>query len=216
MTKLLFGAATAALAFATPVALQAQALPPAVVAVVDTQRILTQCTACVAANAQLQTQRQQLEQRAQQLGQPLQTEGQALQTAINALQQGQQPDAALQQRIQTFETSQRNAQTELQGRQEQLRRNGAFVLQQLEGPLNAAITQIMQQRGAVIAMDRAATLAHNPSVEITDAVLASLNAAVTSVNVNAPPPAQQPAAGQQPAAQQPAQQQQNRPRPQGR
>src|SRR5690606_33714384 len=116
-----------------------------------------------------------------------QTEQQAIQAAINALADGQQPDAALQQRIQAFQTSQQNAQTELQGRQQQLQRNGAYVLEQIETPLNTAITQIMQQRGATIAMDRAATLAINPSVEITDAVLAALNAAVTSVNVNAPP-----------------------------
>ncbi|MDQ8754830.1 OmpH family outer membrane protein [Sphingosinicella sp. LHD-64] len=209
MNKLLFGTASAALALAIPAAAQAQAIAPAVVAVVDTQRILSQCTACVAANQQLQTQRQQLEQRAQQLGQPLQTEQTAIQTAINAIPQGGQPDAALQTRIRTFQTSQENAQRELQTRQEQLRRNGAFVLQQLEGPLNTSITQIMQQRGATIAMDRAATLAINPSVEITDAVLAALNTAVTSVNVNAP--------AQQPAAQQPAQQQQQQQnRPQGR
>lgn len=215
MNKLLFGAASAALALAIPASAQAQALAPAVVAVVDTQRILTQCTACAAANQQLQAQQQQLQQRAQQLGQPLQTEGQALQTAVNALPQGQQPDAALAQRIQTFQTSQQNAQTELRTREEQLRRNGQYVLQQLEGPLNTAITQVMQQRGATIAVDRQATLAINPSVDITDAVLAAVNAAVTSVNVNAPPPAQQPATGQQPAAQQPAQPT-NRPRPQGR
>jgi len=212
MNKLLFGAASAALALAIPAVAQAQALAPAVVAVVDTQRILTTCTACTAANTQLQTQQQQLQQRAQQLGQPLQTEGQALQTLINALPQGQQPDAATQQRIQTFQTSQQNAQTELRTREEQLRRNGAFVLQQLEGPLNTAVTQIMQQRGATIAVDRAATLAINPSVEITDAVLAALNAAVTTVNVNAPPPAAQPNAQQPAAPQQPT----NRPRPQGR
>lgn len=211
MNKLTFGATAAALALAMPAIAQAQALSPAVVAVVDTQRILTQCTACVAANQQLQTQRQQLEQRAQQLSQPLQAEQQAIQAAANALPDGQQPDAALQQRVQAYQTQAQNAQNELQGRQQQFQRNAAYVLEQLEGPLNTAITQIMQQRGATIAMDRAATLAINPSVEITDAVLAALNAAVTSVNVNAPPPAQQPAA-EQPAAQQPAQQR----RPQGR
>jgi outer membrane protein len=212
MNRLIIGATVATLALVTPAAAQAQALSPAIVAVVDTQRILTQCTACVAANQQLQTQRQQLEQRVQQLGQPLQSEQQAIQAAVNALPDGQQPDAALQQRIQAYQTQAQNAQTELQGRQQQLQRNASYVLEQLEAPLNTAITQVMQQRGATIAMDRAATLAINPSVEITDAVLAALNATVTSVNVNAPPPAQQPAA-QQPAQQQPAQQQR---RPTGR
>ncbi len=209
MNKLTFGATAAALAFTMPALAQAQAIAPAVVAVVDTQRILTQCTACVAANQQLQTQRQQLEQRAQQLSQPLQAEQQAIQTAVNALPDGQQPDAALQQRVQAYQTQAQNAQSEMQGRQQQFQRNASYVLEQLEAPLNTAITQIMQQRGATIAMDRGATLAINPSVEITDAVLAALNAAVTSVNVNAPPP-------QQPAAQQPAEQPAQQRRPSGR
>ena len=82
MNKLAFGAAVA-LSLAMSATASAQQLAPAVVAVVDSQRILQQCTACVAANQQLQTQRQQYEQRAQALATPLQTEEQALQTALN-------------------------------------------------------------------------------------------------------------------------------------
>ncbi len=209
MNKLTLGTAAAVLALAIPAAASAQQLPAAVIAVVDTGRILQQCTACTAANTQLQAQAQQLQQRAQQLNQPLETEAQSIQTAISALPQGQQPDAGLQARIRTFRSQQETAQRELQTRQETLQRNRNFVLQQIEQRLSPIVSQVMTQRGAVIAMDRSSTMAHNASIEITDAVLAGLNQQLPTVNVNAPPPAQQPA--QQPAPQQPQQR-----RPQGR
>ena len=212
MTKLILGTAAAMLALLPAAALQAQALPPAVVAVVDTDRIAGSCTVCVAANTQLQAQVTQLQQRAQQIGQPLQTEGQALQAAVNALPQGQQPDAALAARIRTFETQQNNARTEINTREQQIQRNVAFVRQQVAERIQPAIVTVMQQRGATIAIDRGATLAINPTVDITDAVLAVVNQNTAALNVNAPAPAQQPNA-QQPAPQQP---QQTRPRPQGR
>ena len=209
MKKFAFGAAAAALALAMPAVAPAQQLPPAVIAVVDTQRIYAQCTACVAANQQLQAQRQQLEQRAQQLAAPLQTEQNALATAVNALPQGQQPDAVLTQRITTFQTQQENARRELQGREQTIQRNAAFVVQQINQRLEPIVTQVMQQRGATIAVDRGATLAINSTLDVTDAVLALLNQQLPSVSVNAP--AQQP-----PPAQQQQQPQQQRPRPQGR
>jgi Skp family chaperone for outer membrane proteins len=205
MNKLCLGAAAAAFALALPAVAQAQALPPAVVAVVDTDRIASTCTVCVQANQQLQAQLTQLQQRATQLGTPHQTEERALTTAVGALPAGQQPDAALTQRIQAFQTQQQTAQREIATRQEQLQRNAAFVRQQIGQRLAPAIQQIMQQRGATVAIDRGATLAINPTVDITDAVLAAVNQNTTALNVNAPPPQQAPA---------PAQPQQQR--PQGR
>ena len=64
--------------------------------------------------------------------------------------------------------------------------NRAFVAQQINDRLNPIITQVMQQRGATLAVYTAATLAVSPSIDVTNAVLAALNAALPSVNVNAP------------------------------
>lgn len=194
MTKFAFGTALAAFALAIPAAAPAQQLPTAIIAVVDTQRIYEQCTACVAANQQLQAQQQQIQQRAQQLGQPLETEAQSLEQAVQAVQGP--PDAALQQRIQTFQAQQESAERELRGRQQTLQRNIEHVRQQIDQRLQPIVVQVMQQRGANIAVARGVTIAINPSVEITDAVLAMLNQQLPSVSVNAPPP-------QQPAQQQP-------------
>jgi outer membrane protein len=212
MNKQLFSAAIAALALAAPVAASAQQLPPAVVAVIDRDRIAATCAQCAAASQQLQAQITALQQREQQLTAPLQTEGQAIQALINALPQGGQPDAALQARARTWETNRTAAANELQQRQETVRRNQGFVVNQILQRMNPLIQQVMQQRGANVALDLDATLAHNQAINVTAAVLALMNANTTPFNVTAPPP-QQPAA--QPAAQ-PAQPQQNRPRPQGR
>lgn len=212
MNKISFAASAAALALAIPGAVQAQQLPPAVVAVVDSGRILQQCTVCQAANTQLQQQRQQFEQRAQQLATPLQTEQQAIQTAVNAIPAGGQPDAALRARVTAFEQQQETARRELAGREEALGRNRNFVLQQIQQRVAPAVQQVAQQRGATFAIEQSTLAWSAPTVDITPQVIAIVNQNTTPLNVNAPPPAQQPAA-QQPAAQQPAQQPR---RPQGR
>ena len=207
MNKFTFGAAAAALALMAPVAAHAQNLPPAVIAVVDRDRIASTCTQCTAASQQLQAQVQAFQQRAQALSTPLQTEQQAIATALRALPQGQQPDAALQQRIQAFQAQQQAAETELGPRQETLRRNQAFVVQQILERMDPLIGQVVRQRGANLAIDVGSTIAHNPQLDITDAVLQLMNANTTPFNLTAPAPQQQPTA--QPPAQQP-------PRPQGR
>src|SRR5688500_8008849 len=205
MNRLTFGALAPVTALLLPFAAQAQQLPDARVGVVDSDRIIRECTVCVAANTQLQGQVTQYQQREQALGTPLQTEEQALQTAVNAIPQGQQPNAALTQRIQAYQTNRQNAARELEGRQAQLQRTVGFVRPQIAQRLQPAIQQVAQQRGATIVVDRGASLFVAPTVDLTASVLALVNQNTSPLNVNAPPPAQQP-----------AQQQQQPPRPQGR
>lgn len=217
MNRFLLGSAFAALALAAPVAAQAQQLPAAIVAVVDRDRIATSCTQCVAATNQLNAQGQAYQARENQLLTPLRTEGQAIQTAVNALPQGAQPDAALAARIQTFQTNSEAAQRELGQSQNTIRRNQQFVVNQIIERMNPLIQQITRERGANLAIDISVTLATNPALNVTDAVLALMNQNSAPFNVVAPPPQQQPAA-QPPATRPPAQPQPqpNRPRPQGR
>jgi outer membrane protein len=185
MNKLFFGTALAVLAAAVPAAAPAQKLGTAVVAVVDTQRVFRDCNACKAAQTTLQQQLDQLRQRAQQLGQPLQTEEQSLSTAVKALN-GKAPDAALQQRIQAFQTKQTTANTELQGRQATLERNRQYVAQQINQKLEPIFNSVMQARGASVLVDEGATLAHSTSLDVTNDVLAQLNQQLPSVSTTAP------------------------------
>lgn len=175
----------------------AQRLNPAVVAVVDTDRVLRECTACRAAQTQLQTQVQQLQQRQQQLAAPLQTEGQQLQQQVQALQ-GKAPDAGLQQRIQALQTRQNAANEELGRGEQNLRSIQAHVLQQINAKLGPIVNGMLASRGATVVVDRGSVLAAVPTIDVTNDVLAQLNQQLPSVSVT-PLPAQ----AQQPAQQQP-------------
>jgi Skp family chaperone for outer membrane proteins len=182
MTKLYLGSALAALALALPAAAPAQRLGPAVVAVVDTDRISRECTACRAAATQLQNQGNTLRTRAQALQTQLQTQGAPIQQAVTALN-GRQPDAALQGRITAFQTAQNNAQQELANGEQNLRSTQAHVQQQIGTRLQPIINTVMTSRGANIAVDRGATLAAAPALDITNEVLAQLNQQLPSVSV---------------------------------
>lgn len=194
MNKYALSATMAALSLAIPAAAQAQQADAAKIVVVDTQRIFGECNACKTAQTQLQAQVTQLQQRAQQLGQPIQTEVQSIQQAAEAARAQQGParaaaETALQKRAQDLQTRQNTANQELQNREQALRRNQAFVLQQINEKLNPVIVQVMQRRGANLALDRGDTLAIAPAVDVTADVLAGLNQTLTTLNVNAPAPA---------------------------
>jgi Skp family chaperone for outer membrane proteins len=180
----------AASIIAAPSAALAQRAPAAVIVVVDTDRIYRECNACRTAQTQLQSQVTALQTRQQTLGNQLRTEGQAIQTAANALA-GKQPDAALQARARAFETKQEQAQQELQRSQQNIQSIQANVVRQINVRLNPAITQIMNARGANLALDVNASLAHAPAVNVTNEVLAALNAALPSVSVTPLPQQQQ-------------------------
>lgn len=189
MKTLINSAALASALLVAPVAAQAQQAPAAVIVVVDRQKIFAECTACKAAQTQLQAQATAIQSRAQALGQPLQTEAEAIQKAAG----GKAPDAALQARIQALQTKETSANQEIQGRQQTFQRNRAYVAQQINAKLDPIITSVMQKRGANFALDSEMTIATAASVDVTNDVLAQLNTQLPSVGVNAPAQPAQPA-----------------------
>ena len=202
MKNLILGAAVA-LTLAVPAAAPAQRTPNAQIVIVDTDRIYRECNACRVAQTQLQGLGNQLQQRAQALGQPIETELQSLQQAAQALrnQTGAArttAEAQLQQRAQRLEQQQNAARQELAQMEQNLRSTQAHVVQQINQRLNPLITQVMTQRGANLAMDVSATLAHASALNVTDQVLQLLNAQLPSLNVTPLPQQQPPAATPQP------------------
>lgn len=187
--KTLFISAAIAASMFVPAAASAQSVPPAVVAVVDLPKVESECTACKAAITALRSQQAAEENRAKTLAGPLQTEKNSLQTAVDALK-GKEPDAALQARIRAFQEKGQQAQLEVQRGQEQLQRNQEYVLQQIQTKLNPIFTQVMQRRGANLLVEQRATLAMASSVDVTNDVLAALNAALPSISTTAPASAQ--------------------------
>ena len=187
MNKLILTALTASALIAPSAALAQQA---GGVLVVDTDRILAECTACKAAATQLQSQANTLRTRAQTLTQQLQTEGQPLQTAVNALN-GKQPDAALKARIDAYETKERNARQEIANGENNLRSIQANVQQQLGTRLIQIVEQSRARRNASIAISKGSTLATAATVDITGEVLTALNSQLPAVSVTPLPQQQQ-------------------------
>ena len=190
MRKIILLAAAAAGTVMVPTIAQAQRLPGAVIAVVNTNRVYSECTACRSAQTQLQTQRTALQTRQQTLAGQLRPEAESLQAAIQALG-GKQPDAALRTRIQAFQQRENQANQELAQAQQRLQSTQANVLRQINERLNPIINQVMTARGALVALDVEATLAHSQSIDVTNDVLARLNQQLPAVSVTPLPQQQQ-------------------------
>jgi Skp family chaperone for outer membrane proteins len=190
MRKIAMTAAFAAMVL-TPVGASAQAIPGAVIAVVDLEKVSSECTACKAAKTALEGQVTALKSREATLAAPLKTEGQALQTAVEALK-GKDPDAALQARIKAFQTKQQQGAQEIARQTNQIQRNQAYVSQQISTKLGPIYQQVMQRRGANVMVEAGATLASGANLDVTNDVLAALNQQLPSVSTTAPAaPAQQ-------------------------
>ena len=189
MNKMLICAALAATALA-PTAAQAQAIPAAVIAVVDLEKVTSDCNACKTASATLRSQVTTLQSREKALAAPLETEQKAIQAQIDALA-GKQPDAALQNRVKAFQTKQQQGSQELQRQQQQIARNQSYIQQQIAQKLGPIYQQVMQRRGATVLMEQGSTLAASASVDVTNDVVAALNAALPSIATTAPAQQQQ-------------------------
>ena len=169
-----------------PTAAAAQAIPGAVIAVVDLERVSSDCNACKTAAASLRSQAAALKTREQALIAPLQTEQKSIQAAIDALPQGKEPDAALKQRATAFQAKYQQAQEEAARSEQQLQRNQAYINQQVRDKLGPIYQQVMQRRGANMMVEVGTTLATATAVDVTNDVLAALNAAMPTIATTAP------------------------------
>lgn len=205
MKKIVLGAALSALSLAIPSVANAQKAPGAVIVVVDTERVYRECTACVAAQSQLQGLITSSRTRAQQLGEPLQTEGQSLEQAAAALakQTGTartSGENALKTRVEAFQQRRTAAQQEMAQLEQNIQSTQANVVRQINERLNPIISQVMSQKNANLALDTNTTLARSANLDVTNDVLAALNSALPSVSVT-PLPAPPAGQAQQPAPQ---------------
>ena len=189
MKKLALILAATAGAVGIPGAAHAQRAP---ILVVDTDRIIAECTACRAASTQLQSQIQQGRTRAQQLEASLKPEAESLEKAVQALG-SRQPDAALQARVNAFRTKQQQGATELQNRERTIQSTQTHVQQQIGARLVQVVEQSRARRQASIVMAKGNTLASDNAVDITGEVLAALNQQLPAVSVTPLPQQQQPA-----------------------
>lgn len=184
MKTLLFSAALAAAVLA-PSAASAQAVPAAVIAVVDLEKVTSDCNACRTAQAALRSQVQAVQARERTLATPLEAEQKSIQAAVDALN-GKEPDAALQARVKAFQTKQQQGAQELAAQQQQVQRNQQYIQKQIQDKLGPIYQQVMQRRGANVLLEVGSTLATSASVDVTNDVTAALNTALPSIGTTAP------------------------------
>jgi Skp family chaperone for outer membrane proteins len=184
--KILLLPAALAASLIAPAAASAQAIPPATIAVVDLDKVSSTCNACRTAQATLQGQVNALKARETALATPLQSEGKSIQAALDALPKDQEPGAALQARIKAFQTKQQAGAQELQRQQQQIQRNQAYISQQISAKLGPIYQQVMTRRGANVMVEIGTTLASGATLDVTNDVLAALNAVLPSVQTTAP------------------------------
>ena len=182
MHKMILTAAALAI---VPQVASAQSMPAPVIAVVDSNKAANDCNACRTASAQLQQQRQSAQQLEQSLLTPLQTEQQQIEAAAKALG-NKEPDAALKQRSQAFQTKYQNAQQQLTQRAQTLERNRQYVLKQIGDKLQPAVQAVQARRRVNLVLDASAVIKFDPTIDITNEVVAELNRSLTSIATTAP------------------------------
>lgn len=195
MTNKFKAALLAATLFAIPQVASAQAAASAV-AVANLEESVQRSTAFTNAIAQIKVtykaQIDALEARQKTLNaelQPLVTAFQAAQKVPNANQAG------LQTQYNAIQLRQQNGQKELQALGTPVARAQAYVEEQVVSKLDAALKSAMIKKGVALVLNPQATVSYQPSVDLTAAVTAELNATVPSATITPP-------AGWQPGGQQ--------------
>jgi outer membrane protein len=186
MNKILISAAAFALALPTAVSAQAAGS----ILIVDSDRVMSECTACKSAAGQLQSRQATLRARAQTLQTQLQTEGKPIQAAVDALN-GKAPDAALQAKITAYQTKERSAQQELATSTRTLESTAANVQQQIGNKLVSIVETVRARHNAGIVLAKNSTIANDNSIDVTNEVLTNLNTQLPAVSVTPLPQAQQ-------------------------
>ena len=126
-----------------------------------------------------------------------------LQPLVNAFQAAQKVPNANQAGLQTqynaIQLKQQNGQKEVQTLGTPVARAQAYVEEQVVSKLDAALKSAMVKKGVALVLNPQATVSYQPSVDISAAVTAELNATVPSATITPPAGWQPGGQGQAPA-----------------
>ena len=190
-TMLKTAALAAGLALAAPLA--AQTLPPAVIVVVDMDRVFNTSAAGKTAQGELKTRLEGIQTRLQTLRTQLTTEQQTL---VKSRPTAAGPAlTAWETKARDLQTRSEAAEKELGQRDRDFQASRQNVLRQLNDGPQPIISAIMRERGASIALAEGATLQHTAAIDVTTDVIARLDKSLPRVSTATPAaPAPAPAA----------------------
>lgn len=167
------------------VAAQAQTLPPAVIVIVDMDRVFNSTIAGKQAQTELKAKVDAMTARANtlraQFGAEEETLGKTQPAPTNTAAR-----PAWEAKVRDFQTRQQTAQTELSNREKEFQASRQYVLKQITDAANPIITTLMRERGATIAMPEGATLQHASSIDVTADLVARVDKALPRVSTTPP------------------------------
>ncbi len=197
--KTIFKAALLAAAPILAVATPAQAQAVEGIAVADIQGAVQKSAAFITAMNQMKTTYASQITTFETRSKALQAEIAPLVTAFQAAQKANTAQATLQTQYTAIQTKQQAAQAELQRLSAPIARAQGYVEEQIGAKLDSAIKAAMVSRKVNLVLNPQATISYQPSVDITDAVVAELNRTVPTVSIT-PPAGWQPGGQGQPVA----------------
>lgn len=168
----------------SPAAAQGKKIPAAVIAVVDTQRVLRE-------SAVGKDITRQIEEYSRTFQGELNRQQEALRKEEDELkrQQAVLPAEAFGQKRRDFETRALDVQRQLQGRKQQLDRVANTALNQVKQSLVPIFNDLSKEQGFNMLMEKSLTIQSSDAVEVTQQVVQRLNRAMPSLQV--PPPTAQ-------------------------
>ena len=191
MKTLALGAFALAMLAGSAAAAQDQNFGPAIpgVCVYHHDRLLAQSTAGQSVQTGMQRLQQEVQAELAPYEQFIQTESQQLQQGRGTI-----PQADFATREQALATRYQEARNLAQTREGELRYTQAMQLQQIAQAADPIILALYTERGCGILISRESVLRVNPTMDLTEAAVQRVNAALPSLSFSRMPvPAQQPA-----------------------
>ncbi len=200
MTKFIVAASALALAPAVPEMAQT-------VAYTDVQQVLGTSAAAKLADEQMRVTYKATYDQVESRSRVLQAELNAMIVKFQADQKANPNNPALQAQAKAIQDKQRAAQEELGRLSDPIERVNAYVLEQIDSKLDAAVTAAMAKKKVALLLQRGAVIKNTPGTDLTQDIVNELNVLVPNVSITPPANWQagqnRPGAQAAPAAQQP-------------
>lgn len=179
MKTLAFGAFTLALLAGSAAAAQDQNFGPAIpgVCVYHHDRLLAQSTAGQAVQSGMQRLQQEVQAELAPYEQFVQSESQQLQQGRGTI-----PQADFATREQALATRYQEARNLAQTREGELRYTQAMQLQQIAQATDPIVLALYTERGCGLLLSREAVMRVNPTMDLTDAAIQRVNAALPTLS----------------------------------
>jgi outer membrane protein len=160
-------------------------LQPAVIAIVDMDRVVNGCTAGKQAQVELKVKVEAIQAKAATLKSQFATEEEALvKVQPAATNTAERP--AWETKVRDFQTRRQAADADLTQQDKDLQAIRLNLLKQITAAAQPIITAVMRETGATIVLAEGATLQHTASIDITNEVVTRLDKTLPSVSVTAP------------------------------